>query len=110
MKYLRAVFTAVIGLAFAALFTACTQVPTEKQGISDIRPQISFKAANEQVKAATVLVDGLPMGSVGNYIEGVAALRIVAGTHVLNVVLGNQVLLEQKFYLGDGVNRTFPVQ
>jgi hypothetical protein len=110
MNHLRALFTAVTGLTFAILFTACTQMPTEKQGVSDIRPQISFTAANEQVKAATVLIDGLPMGSVGSYLEGTAALRIVPGTHVLRVVLGNQVLLEQKFYIGDGVNRSFPVQ
>jgi hypothetical protein len=110
MNHLRTFFTAVTGLAAAILFTACTQMPTEKQGVSDIRPQISFTAANEQVKAATVLIDGLPMGPVGSYIDGIASLRIVSGTHVLRVVLGNQVLLEQKFYVGDGVNRSFSIQ
>jgi hypothetical protein len=50
------------------------------------------------------------MGAVGDYVEGIASLRIVPGTHVLTVVLGSQVLLEQKFYIGDGVNRTFTLQ
>jgi hypothetical protein len=110
MKKLLATFGVAAGLAFTMLITACTQMPTEKQGVSDMRPQLSFKAGNEQAKAAAILVDGLPMGAVGDYLEGIAALRIVSGTHVLTVVLGSQVLLEQKFYIGDGVNRTFIIQ
>jgi hypothetical protein len=46
----------------------------------------------------------------GPLMGGIASLRIVPGTHVLTVVLGSQVLLEQKFYIGDGVNRTFTLQ
>jgi hypothetical protein len=88
MKNRLATLAAAAGLALTLLTTACTQMPTEKQGVSDMRPQISFKPGNEQVKAAGVLVDGLAMG----------------------VVLGSQVLLEQKFYIGDGVNRTFTLQ
>jgi len=110
MKNRLATLAIAAGLAFTVLLTACTQMPTEKQGVSDMRPQISFKPGNEQVKAAGVLVDGLAMGAVGDYVEGIAALRIGPGTHVLTVVLGSQVLLEQKFYIGDGVNRTFIIQ
>lgn len=88
----------------------CTQMPTEKQGVSDIRPQISFKATDTQQHAARVIVDGLDMGSLGAYLEGVAALRIISGTHQVRVVLGNRVLLDEKFYAGDGVNRTFLIQ
>ena len=85
----------------------CTQLPTENRNISDMRPQISFKIANEGTKTASVLVDGLAMGSVGNYLDGAAALRIFPGTHVLTIVLGNQIILEEKFYAGDGVSRSF---
>lgn len=88
----------------------CTQMPTEKQGVSDIRPQISFKATDTQQHAARVIVDGLDMGSLGSYLDGIAALRIVSGTHQLRVVLGSQILLDEKFYAGDGVNRTFLIQ
>lgn len=92
----------------ALLFgVGCTQLPTENRNVSDMRPQISFKVANETKKAANVLVDGLAMGSVGNYLEGIAALRILPGTHVLTIVLGNQIILEEKFYAGDGVTRSF---
>lgn len=88
---------------------ACTQLPTEKQSVSDMRPRISFKAVEDRVKNATVIVDGLSMGLVGSYIDGVAALRILPGTHLLTVVMGNQIIFEEKFYVGDGVSRTFVV-
>lgn len=98
------------GLAGTLLAGGCVQMPTEKQGISDMRAQISFKADDERVKGASILVDGLNMGTVGSYVEGVAALRILSGSHVLTVVLGNQVILDEKFYVGDGVSRTFIVK
>jgi hypothetical protein len=37
-------------------------------------------------------------------------VRILPGTHVLRVVLGAELVLEEKFYLGDGVNRAFIVK
>ncbi|UUZ72197.1 hypothetical protein LP415_27590 [Polaromonas sp. P1(28)-8] len=95
------------GLVGALLAMGCVQMPTEKQGISDMRSQISFKADDERVKSASILMDGLNMGTVGSYVEGVAALRVLSGSHVLTVMLGTQLIFEEKFYVGDGVNRTF---
>lgn len=100
----------ITGSLIGALVGGCTQMPTEKQSISDMRPQISFKVENEQVNNARVILDGLDMGMVGDYIEGSAALRILSGTHVLRVALNKQIILEEKFYAGDGVNRTFIVK
>lgn len=94
----------------ALTLTGCVQMPTEKQGISDIRPQISFKAADERVRSARVNLDGLDMGLVGEYVEGSASLRILSGSHVLRVFLGNQLIFEEKFYVGDGVNRAFVIK
>jgi hypothetical protein len=110
-KLLRMTMTATLlaGLPVLGIY-GCTQMPTEKQGVSDIRPQISFKTTDAQQHAARVIVDGLDMGSLGAYLEGIAALRIISGTHQVRVVLGNQVLLDEKFYAGDGVNRTFLIQ
>jgi hypothetical protein len=110
-KLLRMTMAATLlaGLPVLGIY-GCTQMPTEKQGVSDIRPQISFKATDTQQHAARVIVDGLDMGSLGAYLEGIAALRIISGTHQVRVVLGNQVLLDEKFYAGDGVNRTFLIQ
>ena len=92
------------------LVLGCTQMPTEKQSVSDMRPQISFKASNAQMYEARVVIDGLDMGNIGLYLDGVSALRIVAGTHQLRVTQGTQVLLDEKFYVGDGVNRSFIIK
>jgi len=110
-KIVRMTLTATLLASLAALgIYGCTQMPTEKQGVSDIRPQISFKAPDTQNHSARVIVDGLDMGSLGTFLEGVAALRIVSGTHQVRVMNGSQVLLDEKFYAGDGVNRTFLIQ
>lgn len=101
--------TLLVGLPVLGIY-GCTQMPTEKQGVSDIRPQISFKATDTKHHSARVFVDGLDMGTLSTYLEGVAALRIVSGSHQLRVMHGSQVLLDEKFYAGDGVNRTFIIQ
>lgn len=99
-----------LGLA-AGLLTlgACTQMPTEKQGISDIRPQISFKVTDERARSARVILDGLDMGPVSDYLEGTASLRILPGSHQLGILSGSQLIHQEKFYAGDGVNRIFNV-
>ncbi len=107
--YLKSVLMAITVTASVLVLGACTQLPTEKQSVSDMRPSISFKAIDDRVKGATVMVDGLNMGLVGSYIDGVAALRILPGTHLLTVVAGGQIVFEEKFYVGDGVSRTFVV-
>lgn len=110
---MKKVMTAMImasGLLGLLIVGGCTQMPTEKQSITDMRPQISFKAVDDRVQSARVILDGLDMGAVGEYVEGSAALRIHPGTHLLRVALGNQVVLEEKFYAGDGTNRTFVIK
>jgi hypothetical protein len=102
----------------AALFTGlpllgiygCAQLPMEKQGVSDMRPHISFKSNDPTHHSARVIVDGLDMGSLGAYLDGIAALRIISGSHQIRVVLDTRVLFENKFYVDDGVSRTFLVQ
>jgi hypothetical protein len=100
----------VAALAALLLGTAgCVQMPTEKQGVSDMRPQISFVAA-ESLSDAVVYVDNVAVGLVGDFRDGTAALRILPGTHVVRVVAGDRVLLDERYYIGDGVSRSFVVQ
>ncbi|MES1981606.1 MAG: hypothetical protein V4443_03925 [Pseudomonadota bacterium] len=101
---------AIAALAVSLMFTGCTQMPTEKQSISDMRPQISFKADGPRAQGARVFVDNLDMGMVADFIEGKAALRILPGTHIVSVTSGGSILLEEKVYLGDGVSRSFTVK
>lgn len=97
-------------LASAIIAAGCTQLPTEKQSVSDMRPQISFRAQSEWVQGARVLVDGLDLGTVGDFLDGVAAVRVLPGMHKLTVTSGPAVLLDEKIYLGDGVSRSFIVK
>ncbi len=90
-----------------ALLSACTQMPTEKQAVADIRPQVAFKFERPELAQALVSINGLPMGMAGAYRDGVASLRLVPGTHHLQVSWGGQMLLDERFYVADGVNKSF---
>ena len=100
--------------ALASLFSllalsACSEMPTQSQGIADTRPQISFKASTERVLGAKVILDGRDMGLVGSFLEGDATLRVAPGTHMLMVASNNQLIYQQRFYAGSGGSRTFTV-
>lgn len=101
----------VAGVLTSSLFLGgCVRMPTEKNSISDMRPQISFKAEYALAKDSRILVDGLDMGVVSDFMEGKAAVRVLSGTHIVSVMSGGKVLLEEKVYLGDGVSRTFIIK
>lgn len=99
----------VVILSIIATLTGCVQYPTEKAGIVDMRPHVSFRFNTEssQLQSARVLVNGLDVGTVGDYLEGRAALRVLPGKNAIKVVNGASVILDQQVYLGDGVGRTF---
>jgi hypothetical protein len=102
---------AVLVLALGGL-SACTQMPTEKQSVVDQRPQISFRLAGapQQAANARVFVDDLDVGRVGDFVDGQASLRVLPGTHLIKVQLGEQVMLLERAYLGDGVLRPFSIK
>jgi hypothetical protein len=108
MRSLIKSLVVLIGSVF--IISACTQWPTEKQSISDLRPGISFKAQNTTLLEGRVLLDGLDMGQAGNYQEGVAMMRVLPGPHMLNVTFNGQVLINEKIFTSDGVNQTFLLQ
>ena len=91
--------------------TGCVQMPTERQSVVDQRPQISFRISGDQrrLAAARVFVDELDMGTVGDFIDGKASLRVLPGTHMVKVESAGTVLLLEKAYLGDGVSRPFNI-
>lgn len=94
----------------AVLASGCVQTPTERQSVVDIRPSLSFRAESGRAEDARIFVDNLEMGSVDEYLEGEGSLRVLPGTHIVRVVAGAEVLLEEKLYLADGVNRTLLVK
>ena len=85
-----------------ALLAGCA--PTSMVQTQDDRPFIMFEAPRPQ---DIIFLDGLNMGSAADYKAGKAALRIEPGTHRLQVQRDGVIILEQKFYVTDGVGKTF---
>ena len=105
---MKSVFKLIFLTVFSTVtLVGCTQWPTEKQSISDLRPGISFKAQNSNLLDGRVVLDGLDMGQASEYQEGVAMMRVLPGPHLLIVSLNGQKIFEQKIYTSDGVNQTF---
>lgn len=92
--------------------TACVQMPTEKQSVADLRPQISFKlnTSNPLVQTSRVILDGQDVGSAQEFTDGVNSLKVLPGTHQLQIRSGSLSLLEERFYVADGVNKSFVVK
>lgn len=105
----RLMATRLYALLFTALLTlsACIQYPTQESGSVDTRPSITFQVSTSL--DATVLVDGQAMGKVADFQLGTAQLRLVSGTHRVQVMQGSSVLFDETVYLGDGVNKTLRV-
>lgn len=94
-------------LLAGATLAGCARMPTENQSVVDQRPQISFHLGSDAQGAARVLVDRLDMGAAGDFAAGKGALRVLPGTHLVEVRLGSAVLLNERVYLADGVARSF---
>jgi hypothetical protein len=97
-----------IVLLLALHSTACIQMPTEKQEVADLRPQLSFSLADPDDDAGQyrVYVDGLDMGSAAGYLAGKNGMKVLSGTHVLKVEGRGRVVFQERLYLGDGATRT----
>ncbi|WP_432454960.1 MULTISPECIES: hypothetical protein [unclassified Agarivorans] len=97
----------VSALILGAL-SGCVQMPTSTSSTLDNRPQLIFSSAGSTKDLATytLQVDGLEMGSIVDYHDGNKALKLLSGTHVVEVFDGDKSVLKQKIYLGDGVTKT----
>ena len=107
----KLVAASLVAISLSGL-VGCVQNPTERQSVVDLRPQISFQfnPADVRMSNARVLVDGLDSGRMGDFLDGKGSLRVLSGSHVVSVVSGSEVLLEQRAYIGDGVARPFIVK
>jgi hypothetical protein len=111
MKAARMLKTAIAAASLAAM-AACTQMPTEKQSIVDLRPQITFRVdqTDTRLQSARVLVDGLEAGRLMDLLDGKGALRVLPGTHVVQVASDAGLIFEERAYLADGAVRPFIVK
>ena len=104
-------FALMLSAAIGAVsLVGCVQLPTEKQNVVALKPQISFRLANESLGAANVQLDGLQVGTAGQFQANQAALQVESGTHQLVVMHNGRSLLNEKFYVGDGVTKTFDLR
>ena len=111
MNSKKMVAGSLLAMALTALI-GCVQYPTERQSIVDLRPQISFRfdPADTRMAQARVLVNGLDSGRMLDFFDGAGSLRVSSGTHIVQVINGSEVLLNERAYVGDGVARPFTVK
>jgi hypothetical protein len=78
----------------------------------DERPRLvfTFGSVNEELPSARVLVNGIDVGTLGDFAFGSGALRVSAGTHRISVTFFDRVLLEQTVTVADGERRTLSVR
>lgn len=107
----KLVSASLLAMALNAL-VGCVQHPTERQSVVDLRPQISFRfdPADARMAQARVLVNGLDSGRMADFLEGTGSLRVLSGTHIVQVISGSEVLFNERAYIGDGVARPFIVE
>lgn len=82
------------------------QEPRTSISIPESRPRILIQQAPAD---AIVLVDGKEVGQARNFNGNPGVLLIEAGTHLVEVRLGDQVLISQRVFLGGGELRTIVV-
>ena len=88
------------------VLTGCVNTPTEMVQVKDDRPFIMFAAAQP---GDVVMLDGIDMGAASDYSAGKVGMRIEPGTHVIQVKRSGAVVLSEKFYVADGVSKTFNI-
>ncbi|WP_243883689.1 hypothetical protein [Shewanella algae] len=99
-------FKLVLILSFLSLSVGCVQMPTTTSSTVDNRPQIVFKISDiSDTKGMRVIVDGLDNGPVAPFTNGTQALRILPGTHIIEILNGDTVISSQKIYVSDGVTK-----
>ena len=111
MSVKNLVAVAVLACSLPVL-TGCVQYPTERQSVVDMRPQLSFRfdPTDARMNEARVYVDTLDAGRMGDFLDGKGSLRVLAGSHLVRVLNGTEVLLDERVYVGDGVVRPFVVK
>lgn len=96
----------VVGV-LAAFAAGCIQMPSEKQEVVDLRPQLSFQLAdsNDDASRYRIYVDGLAMGTASSYVSGKNGLRVLSGTHEVRVEVEGRIVVSERLYLGEGAIR-----
>ena len=90
--------------------TACVQSPTQTTTTVDNRPRVAF---NEQLPREatdyTVKVDGISYGLLSKYLVDETALRLVEGSHLIEVEGASGIVFSTRVFLGASTTRVINV-
>jgi hypothetical protein len=92
-------------LALPLLLLACAEPITVTRAV-DNRPKLQVLGAP---KGAVLFLDGKAVGEAAAYAGTPGVLLVEPGTHIVEVRLGETLLLSQKVYLGGGEQKTLQV-
>jgi hypothetical protein len=96
-----------VALLSVFLFLGCSiTTPSTMVRTMDDRPTLAIKGASE---IAMLYVDGLSMGLANQYNGEPNTLAIEPGTHLVRVVVNNNVIYEQKVFV-EGSLKTITVR
>lgn len=84
------------GAMFCLFAVGCTTYPTTKVSAVDSRPTLSFTGAP---KDSILLVDNLNMGLASQYNGNPNALRVLPGTHEIQIIQDNKVIFKQTVFV-----------
>lgn len=97
--------TLLLSLSVLFLVIGCVAPRTTVQAI-DGRSTLIVKDAP---KGAVLLVDGVVVGSADTYSGEPSVLLVEPGTHLVEVRLGDRLLVSQRTFFGGGEMRTIAV-
>jgi hypothetical protein len=92
-------------LALSLLLLGCKDPVTVVRAVDD-RPRLLIAGAPQ---GAVLYLDGKAVGPADAYRGEPGVLLVEAGTHLVEVRLGDRVVLTQKVFLGGGEQRTVVV-
>lgn len=91
------------------LLTACVQSPTHTTNSLDDRPGIVFDLTSSKAASYELKIDGLAYGKLRQYKKGKTRLRVIEGTHLVEILNKQTVIYSEKMYLGAGIDRIIKV-
>lgn len=99
----------IVALVVLVTLSGCVKQPTRNEQTVDMRPAISFtpKSKSQVAASYSVYVDNLDMGDAAQFITGESALRVLSGTHLIELKRGDDTVLSNKVFLGDGATKSF---
>ncbi|MDZ4299001.1 MAG: PEGA domain-containing protein [Moraxellaceae bacterium] len=89
-------------VAIALTLVACSTPVTQVKSV-DLRPTLSITNAPS---GSVLIINGVTVGDAGQIAAGKQAVVMNPGTHHVVVALNGQMLINEKIYFGEGLNKT----